>query len=172
MRCIEPGVTTGVMTVIRDMTAADLDPVSLLAEQLVLLHHSWDTTRFVTTPDIAKGYRRYFESQLGEEGVVLLTAEVDSVIAGYLFGTLEKRDWAKLLDAHGAVHDVFVASTARRHGVAQALMDEAKARFRALGAKQVVLYSASSNAEGQALFKRLGYRPTMVEMTLDLPSPR
>ena len=32
----------------------------------------------------------------------------------------------------------------------------------------VVLYSAASNVEGQALFKRLGYRPTMVEMTLDL----
>jgi hypothetical protein len=66
------------MTVIRDMTPADLDAVSLLAEQLVLLHHSWDTTRLV------------------------------------------------------------------------------------------VLYSASSNADGQALFNRLGYRPTMVELTLDL----
>ena len=157
------------MTVIRDMTPADLDAVSLLAEQLVLLHHGWDTTRFFTTPDVAKGYRRYFQSQLGEEGVLLLTAEVDTEIAGYLFGTLESRDWAKLLDAHGAVHDLFVGAAHRRHGVAQALMAEAKARFGRLGAKQVVLYSASSNSEGQALFKRLGYRPTMVEMTLDLP---
>ena len=31
-------------------------------------------TRFFTTPDVAKGYRRYFASQLGEEGVLLLTA--------------------------------------------------------------------------------------------------
>lgn len=60
------------MMVIRDMTAADLDAVSLLAEQLVMLHHSWDTTRFFTTPDVAKGYRRYFQSQLTEEGVLLL----------------------------------------------------------------------------------------------------
>lgn len=157
------------MTVIRDMTPADLDAVSLLAEQLVLLHHAWDTTRFFTTPDVAKGYRRYFQSQLGEAGVLLLTAEVDGLVAGYLFGTLEARDWAKLLDAHGAVHDVFVAAAHRRHGVAQALMNEAKARFRRLGAGQVVLYSAASNEQGQALFRQLGYRPTMVEMTLDLP---
>lgn len=156
------------MTVIRDMTPEDLDAVSLLAEQLVLLHHSWDTTRFFTTPDVAKGYRRYFQSQLGEQGVLLLTAEVEGVVAGYLFGTLESRDWAKLLDAHGAVHDVFVSAAHRRHGVAQALMVEAKARFAKLGARQVVLYSASANAEGQALFKRLGYRPTMIELTLDL----
>ena len=156
------------MTVIRDMTAGDLDAVSLLAEQLVLLHHSWDRTRFFTTPDIARGYHRYFGSQLQEKGVLLLTAEVDGVVAGYLFGTLESRDWAKLLDAHGAVHDIFVAADQRKQGVAQALMAEGKVRFAQLGAKQVVLYSAASNVEGQALFKRLGYRPTMVEMTLDL----
>lgn len=156
------------MTVIRDMTLADLEPVSLLAEQLVLLHHGWDTTRFFTTPDVAKGYRRYFQSQLGVEGVLLLTAEVEGAIAGYLFGTLEARDWAKLLDAHGAVHDVFVSVAHRRQGVAHALMNEAKARFLSLGARQVVLYSASSNTQGQALFRQLGYRPTMVEMTLDL----
>ena len=47
-------------------------------------------------------------------------------------------------------------------------MDGAKERFKQLGAKQVVLYSAASNTEGQALFRKLGYRPTMVEMTLDL----
>ncbi len=156
------------MTVIRDMTPGDLDAVSRLAEELVLLHHSWDTTRFFTTPEIAKGYRRYFQSQLGEEGVVLLTAEVDGVVAGYLFGTLESRDWAKLLDAHGAVHDVFVGAAQRRLGVAQGLMSEARARFQKLGAAQMVLYSASSNVEGQTLFTRLGFRPTMVEMTLDL----
>jgi ribosomal protein S18 acetylase RimI-like enzyme len=156
------------MTVIRDMTRADLDAVSLLAEQLVLLHHSWDRTRFFTTSDIAKGYRRYFESQLGEQDTLLLTAEVNGAVAGYLFGTLEPRDWAKLLDAHGAIHDILVADTHRKLGVAQALMTGAKERFKKLGAKQVVLYSASSNVEGQALFKKLGYRPTMIEMTLDL----
>ncbi len=156
------------MTLTRDMTPADLDAVSKLAEQLVLLHHAWDRTRFFTTPDVAAGYRRFFASQLGTEGVMLLTAEVDGVVAGYLYGTLESRDWAKLLDAHGAVHDVFVSADHRRRGVAQALMNEARARFEKQGARQVVLYSAASNVEGQTLFKQLGFRPTMVEMTLDL----
>lgn len=151
------------------MTKADLAAVSKLAEQLVLLHHSWDRTRFFTTPDIARGYHRYFESQLGQDGVVLLTAEHDGVVAGYLFGTYEDRDWAKLLDAHGAIHDIFVDAAYRRKGVAQALMAFAKERFHAGGAQRVVLSSASANVQGQTLFKKLGYRPTMVEMTLDLP---
>lgn len=156
------------MTVIRDMTTADLGAVSLLAEQLVLLHHHWDSTRFFTTPDVAQGYHRFFQSQLGAEGLVLLTAEVGGEVAGYLYGTAEGRDWTKLLHPHGAVHDLFVAEKFRGHGVAQALMKEASVRFHRLGAKQLVLYSASTNVEGQALFRKLGYRATMVEMTLDL----
>lgn len=154
--------------IIRDMTLGDLDEVSRLAEELVLLHHSWDRTRFFTTPDVARGYHRFFASQLGNAGVLLLTASVDGKIAGYLYGTVEGRDWAKLLDGHGAVHDVFVSASFRRQGVAQALVGEACARFKKEGAPRVVLYSATSNPEGQALFRELGFRTTMVELTLDL----
>lgn len=159
------------MTLVREMTAADLEAVSLLAEQLVQLHHGWDTTRFFITSDIAKGYHRYFHSLLDDERTLLLVAELDGTIAGYLYGSLEARDWAKLLDAHGAIHDVFVGEAHRKQGVAKALMNAAKTRFTAKGAKQLVLYSASANTQGQALFRALGYRPTMVELTLDLTAP-
>lgn len=155
-------------TAVRDMTPADLDGASLLAEELVLLHHSWDRARFFTVPEIAKGYRWWFEKQLGEEGVVLLVAEVDGHLAGYLYGSMEERDWAALLDAHGAIHDIHVSSKFRRRGVARALMAAAKERFASLGAEKIVLSTATQNAEGQGLFKALGYRPTMIEMTLDL----
>lgn len=154
---------------VREMTAGDLQAASRLAEQLVQLHHGWDATRFFTTPDVASGYRQFFASQLGRDGVVLLTAEVDGAVAGYLYGSAEGRDWAKLLDAHGAVHDVFVCEEARGRGVGRALMERAAALFAARGLERVVLYAAAGNPQAQALFRRLGYRPSMVEMTLDLP---
>lgn len=156
------------MMLIRDMNAGDLEAASLLAEGLVTLHHQWDETRFFTMPQVARGYRGFFESQLGQQGVLLLVAELDGKLAGYLYGSLEERDWAKLLDAHGAVHDVYVDAAARKQGVAQALMNEAGTRFKAWGARQVVLYTSTANVEGQALFERLGFRPTMIEMTRDL----
>jgi ribosomal protein S18 acetylase RimI-like enzyme len=156
------------MTTIRDMTKADLDGASALAAELVELHHAWDRTRFFTLPEIARGYRRFFESQLGGAAVLLLVAEREGQLAGYLYGTLEGRDWARLLDPHGAIHDVHVSRAHRRHGVAQALMTTARERFAARGVSQLVLSSATANTEGQALFRKLGFRPTMVEMTLDL----
>jgi ribosomal protein S18 acetylase RimI-like enzyme len=90
-------------------------------------------------------------------------------VVGYLYGSVEGRDWVMLLDAHGAVHDVFVSPGARSKGVGRALVESARARFEAQGLSKVVLYAATANREGQAKFQTLGFRPSMVEMTLDLP---
>jgi ribosomal protein S18 acetylase RimI-like enzyme len=38
-------------------------------------------------------------------------------------------------------------------------------RLEAMGAPRVLLLSATQNTEGQALFAKLGFRHTMVEMT-------
>ena len=74
-------------------------------------------------------------------------------------------DWAMLLDAHGAIHDVYVDATFRRAGVAKALMLSAIAALEAQGADQVVLSTSTSNPQAQALFRSLGFRDTMIEMT-------
>jgi RimJ/RimL family protein N-acetyltransferase len=41
-------------------------------------------------------------------------------------------------------------------------------RLREMGAPRVVLMSAAPNVAAQRLFARLGFRPTMVEMTREL----
>ncbi len=150
--------------IIRDMEARDLDQVSVLAAQLVRQHHGFDARRFLLVEPVEQGYRWFLDSQLGEAGVLLLVAEVDGAIAGYVYGALEERNWALLLDAHGAIHDVFVDQRFRRRGVAKRLMQVAIDRLEAQ-AEQVVLSSASPNLEAQSLFRSLGFRDTMVEMT-------
>jgi ribosomal protein S18 acetylase RimI-like enzyme len=152
------------------MVEADLDAVSVLAAELVRLHHRWDATRFFLAKNLESGYRWWLGTQLERDDTILLVAEIGGEIAGYFYGSLEERDWALLLDEHGAVHDVFVDSRFRRRGVARALMVEAIHLFEARGAKRVVLGTAKQNAEGQALFEALGFRPTMIEMTRDLES--
>jgi ribosomal protein S18 acetylase RimI-like enzyme len=150
---------------VRTMTTGDLGPVGLLARQLVRQHHQFDPDRFFLTPDVEVGYRRWFTSQLGRPGVVLLVAELDQQVAGYLYASLEERDWAMLLDDHGALHDVYVDERFRRRGVARALVLAGVAALEQRGAPRVVLSSASQNREARALFASLGFRETMVEMT-------
>ena len=149
----------------RPMRKGDLGAVSKLAGALVRQHHGFDAARFFLTDDPEGGYRWWLNKLLSDADTVLEVAEVEGEVAGYLYGGLAERDWARLLDAHGAIHDLYVDDRFRRRGVASALMKAGIARLEAKGAKQLVLSSATQNVEAQALFESLGFRKTMIEMT-------
>jgi ribosomal protein S18 acetylase RimI-like enzyme len=105
---------------------------------------------------------------------LLLVAEREGQVVGYLYGALEPRDWAMLLEAHGAIHDLYVDESARGQGVAGKLL-EAGLAWLGARAESVVLHSAVENEAAQRLFARHGFRRTMVEMTrtrAPAPSPQ
>jgi ribosomal protein S18 acetylase RimI-like enzyme len=157
------------MVSIRPMAAGDLAAVGELAGALVRMHHATDARRFLLVDGVERGYARYFGSQLGKDGVVLLVATHDdsAEIVGYSFGTREGRDWNMLLDDHGALHDVYVVESARRSNVGERLVRETCARLEAMGAPRVILSTMVSNESAQRLFAKCGFRATMVEMTRD-----
>jgi siroheme synthase-like protein len=154
--------------VVRPAAERDLDVMARMAAGLVRLHYQFDPLRYLKIDDLEKGYRWWFGKCLGEKDQLLLIAEIDGVTMGYLYGSLEERDWNALLDACGAIHDIWVEAEARRHGVARALIEQAAAWFKAQGAPRVVLHTAQQNERGQAFFETVGFRRTMIEMTREL----
>jgi ribosomal protein S18 acetylase RimI-like enzyme len=150
---------------IRPMKKADLDAVAKLGAALVRQHHEFDERRFFTTDDPESGYKWFLGTQVKNGDVVLLVAEVDGEIAGYVYGNLGERDWARLLDTHGALNDIYVDERFRRQGIAKKLVEACVEAFEKKGAKRVVLSSAWPNKGAQKLFEECGFRKTMVEMT-------
>lgn len=154
---------------IRNVRAEDLATVGQLAGQLVRLHHAWDPLRWMLPGGVEQGYARFFASQLDDPDTVIVVAEETlGEVVGYGYAALEPRSWADLRDACGKLHDVFVAGPFRRQGIGKALAQEAMARLRDLGIPRVVLTSAWQNQEAHALFRSLGFRETMIEMTKEL----
>ena len=147
----------------------DLPAAARLAAALVRQHHAYDPLRFMSFEPLEDGYERFFRSQIDREGVALLVAvhpvSRGAHVVGYVFGTLEDCDWSDLRDACGKIHDVYVDASVRRCGVATQLVEAAVAALGAMGAPRVVLMAAWQNDDARALFARLGFRPTMVEMT-------
>ena|SRR6185437_14809037 len=150
---------------IRPARRADLPAVAHLAGKLVRMHHDHDARRFFLPDRVEEGYAWWFGREVDREEVVLLVAARGEAVVGYAYGRLEERDWNQLLDACGALHDVWVEAAERRHGVARALVDATVAALVAKGAPRVVLHTMTANEGAQALFARLGFRRTMVEMT-------
>jgi ribosomal protein S18 acetylase RimI-like enzyme len=157
------------MTLVRPAEVEDLPEVAKLAAALVRQHYEFDPLRFMLIPNAEVGYARFLRGQLDDGESLVLVAERDDAIVGYAYARLEPRDWNNLLDACGALHDLYVAEPARRSGVARALALEVCARLKEKGAPRVVLHTASPNAGAHAFFKSLGFRQTMLEMTRELP---
>ena len=124
---------------------------------------------FTKQPEI--GYGRFLVSQLGDPDVLVLVAENETGIVGYAYADIEPLSWRDLRGPCGIVEDVFVDENARQQGAGRALMEAAVAWIRSRGRSQVVLSTMSGNEAAQRLFERLGFRRTMIEMTLDAAEP-
>lgn len=151
--------------ILRPPRRDELATVARLAGKLVRMHHAFDAQRFFLPDRVEEGYAWWFEREMGRRDVVLLVAERANIIVGYAYGRLEERDWNQLLDACGALHDVWVEESERRRGVAAKLVNAVIKALEAKGAPRVVLHTAAPNAAAQALFARFGFRQTMIEMT-------
>jgi ribosomal protein S18 acetylase RimI-like enzyme len=154
--------------VVRALEAADLDDVGRMAAALVRYHHELDPKRFLLVDGVESGYKKFFQSQLEDPRVVLLVGLRGNRRVGYAYARAEPRDWNALLDAHGALHDIYVDPDERRSGVASALLGEVKARLARAGSPRLVLSTAVQNEAAQRLFERHGFRRTMLEMTCEL----
>lgn len=150
---------------IRRAKRDELPHVAALAGELVRMHHAVDAKRFFLPDRVEEGYAWWLGKELDRESAVVLVALSDSRVVAYAYGTLEERDWNLLLDAHGAIHDVFVDARERRSGVGRQILAAIIRELEVLGAERIVLGTMVSNLAAQALFQSAGFRPTLLEMT-------
>jgi ribosomal protein S18 acetylase RimI-like enzyme len=155
---------------IRPATPSDLPALGRLGALLMRTHYNFDRERFLEPGANAdEGYAWFLGEQLKDEGnAVVLVAEQDADVVGYVYAALEPISWKELRDACGFIHDVAVDERARRHGTGSALVKAAMTWLKDRGAPRVVLGTAEQNEPAQRLFERLGFRRTMVEMTREL----
>jgi len=154
---------------VRLASGADRARLGEMAGQLVRLHVAFDRDRFLAVDDVEEGYGRWLVREAARERALVLVAERDDgALVGYLYGTVEGISWEDLRGPCGFVHDVWVEEDARGAGVATELLERACALFAERGVPRVVLMTASQNQRAHALFRKLGFRDTMVEMTREL----
>lgn len=157
-------------TIIRPARRGDLPALGRLGALLMRTHYNFDPKRFLdpgTNPE--EGYAWFLGEQLKDDvNVVVLVAERQGEVIGYVYAELEPISWKDLRDACGFIHDIAVDERGRRGGVATMLIEAAMTWLKDHGAPRVVLGTAEQNEAAQRLFSRLGFRRTMVEMTKEL----
>lgn len=152
---------------VRRAAASDLPVLGQLAAELVRFHHTIDPERFFLPKGVEEGYRRWLGTEIESPEAIVLVATIEHDVVGYIYGRLEKRDFNMLLAEHAALHDILVSDRARRTGAGEALIAAFTDAVRDRGMPRIVLHTASSNTRAQALFKKVGFRETMLEMTME-----
>ena len=155
------------MITIRPATASDEEPLGRFGGALMRQHHTADPRRFIQVEHPEAGYGRFLVSQLSKPNSLVMVAEQFGTVIGYVFADVESTNWMELRGPCGVVHDVYVDEAARRLGAGRELMSAAIAWVRSKGRSQVVLTTKNRNEHARHLFTTLGFRPTMIEMTLD-----
>jgi ribosomal protein S18 acetylase RimI-like enzyme len=154
---------------IRFAEQRDLEALGRLGAMLMETHYAFDRQRFLPPGDSAEsGYAWFLGRVMQDPDGCVFVAEEEGAIAGYVYAALEPLSWKELRGPAGFIHDVAVREEARRSGVAAQLLERAIDWLREQGAPRVVLWSAAPNEAAQSLFRRFGFRDTMVEMTLEL----
>jgi ribosomal protein S18 acetylase RimI-like enzyme len=149
---------------------SDLPGLGRLGARLLRTHHSFDPERFMAPgADPENGYAWFLGTQLAEpDGAVFVAERGPGLIVGYVYAGLEPQSWKELREPAGFVHDLVVDEEAQGRGIAGALMNAALDWLRSRGAPRVLLWTAPQNAPAQRVFEKLGFRRTMIEMTLEL----
>jgi len=155
------------MLTIRLATTSDQELLGRFGGALMRQHHAADPARFLQVEHPEAGYGRFLVSQISNPESLVMVAEHSGAVIGYVFADIEPTNWMELRGPCGVVQDLFVDEAARRLGAGRALLHAALDWIRSKGRSQVVLMTKTRNEHAQHLFAAVGFRPTMVEMTLD-----
>jgi RimJ/RimL family protein N-acetyltransferase len=172
MAARRPPASTASALEIREATRADLPALAAMGARLARAHHTMDPARFfVPEGRLEEGYAWWLGKERRNRDAVVLAAARRGRVIGYAYGRVEPRDWNTLRDRCGVGIDLWVDPRARGGGVGAALVDALGAALAARGAPRLVIDVAARNPRAQAVFARLGFRPTMLELTRELPAP-
>ena len=152
-------------------TAADLPAVVDLCMLVEAQHQAYNPARWTTRPGIREGYLRWLTSHLADPNMLILAAKTagpQPQVVGTLLGAIETEIPIYTYDRYAFIHDLAVAASHRRHGIARRLLAEARTWAKALGLPHLRLMVAAQNPEAEALFRAAGFQETYHEMILPL----
>lgn len=154
---------------IRPAIPEDVPAVVPMVERLAAFLAERDRAKYEPLPDIGERYRAWLGDRATDPRAVFMVAERrPGQLAGFLVGTVERAIPIYRLREYGFVHDVWVEEAYRNEGLARQMVTLAVERFRVIGVAQVRLDVLIANPPARALFAACGFRPSVVEMLLDV----
>ena len=149
---------------VRNAVEADLDRVAELWAEMIELHHGLDERFWRRKPDGNEIFRQWMAEAVGDEKCVLVVAEVDGAVAGFIHGNLVNAPPPVEEKISGNITDVSVGFDYRGKGIGRKLMAAALEWFADRGAEDVTLLAAVKNDCAVSFYEALGFERHTITM--------
>ncbi|XWK89496.1 MAG: GNAT family N-acetyltransferase [Phormidium sp.] len=155
---------------IRRAKQSDIPAILPMVGKICALHETWDAAKYGFLPNPAQRYDGWLSKLVKSDRTVFLVAEDETkaLLAGFLVATIEREIPIYRLKEFAFIHDLWVEPEYRRTGVARQLVMETIEQFQKMGVAQIRLDTAANNEAARKLFSECGFRPSVVEMLIEL----
>jgi len=147
----------------RPLRPGDLDQLVELWRALAIEGSPSDLVLYPPTDDNAARWRSWVADAVERGEIVVLVAEVDGLIVGYvLFG--ERKSHLKSPYRRGVIHDLYVRPGWRGRGLGRRLLEGALDRMRTWGLDIATVSVATTNRAALSLYRKLGFEDFMLTL--------
>lgn len=153
---------------VRPARPEDVEQVLPMVQRLADAHCDWDPGKYPYKTGVGEMYRAWLTARADDPRSVFLVALRGERIVAFLVGTVEREIPIYTIAEYGFIHDLFVDEGYRNEGVARQMVMLAIERFGEMGVSQVRLDTAANNEVARSLFRACGFRPSAIEMLVEL----
>jgi len=153
---------------IRQAGDRDIQAVARLQLKLMEEHVQAGDHYLAIAPGASGKWVRYIKKMLRQGKSILLVAEDNEKIVGYIFGYIKDGPPIFREKCAGYISDMYVLPTLRKRGVGQQLLHQALDFFRAAGLEACELHASVWNAGALEFYRRLGFKDVMVKLRCGL----
>ncbi|HWW85373.1 MAG TPA: GNAT family N-acetyltransferase, partial [Vicinamibacterales bacterium] len=131
-----------------------------------------DPNFFRLRPDADECFRRWIGELAGDPRSMMVVAEEDGRIVGFLLASVDKAPPIYMHNEFGMVHEWWIDPDFQERGAGEALIDRATVELAKYGVRQIRICTPEPDGDARQSFERLGFRSVVREMVLELPNRR
>ena len=153
---------------VRVGNAGDLATVRPMMRKYRSLNERWDPSLYKLHKDAEVRIQRWLGPVIEDPRTLLLVAEEDRKIIGFLSIKVEADMPLFECDEHAMVMEFWVEPEFRRHGAATALLDLAAREYAAMGFRQLRIRTALANEPARKMLEQAGFRLATIDLLREL----
>ena len=155
---------------VREAQHHDLDMILELWASL-MTHHQPLNPRLYQIQDHSQAtYRTFVSRQISSDAGLVMVAEENDQLGGYLLGSQGQRSPVYAIRAIGMIYDLVVDPKCRRQGAGKALFEAAKAGFKSRGITHISVNYSPMNEHASRFWTAQGFAPLLSEAYLEIDS--